>query len=440
MKRAAILCLGVILLFTSTCAYPGGKHLNVWPFVYYNEDEKEGTKTVSILTPLAYYHRSKEGKSEFSIRPLFSIVKDTSADSTVIDILYPLMKFKKNGQDKKFMLVPLIKEQTDDIYPNKTRTSSDYFPLYWGTSEEGESYGGLFPLYGTVKHRFGKDEIMFLLWPVYSRTKEDGFVSHSVLWPVFKKTTGANGWGMRVFPLWGHEEETGVNYKTFYLFPLVTFRGRYLNTDSPMTDTLFIPFYAHRQTPHSWSTSYLWPLFSVSYDKDTNYRRIDMPWPFVAIARSDTLSLTQFAPFYRKRVTTQNDSVDESRYFFYPIYTEGHFTSPKMNEDSHRFMLIDKYIETKYADGSQELWIYLFPAYDRRMLKSGEESTALLYPLPLYDDGFKRNWLPLFEVYRKDTTAEGDTVTKILHHLYIKKIKDGIETIEAPFYFKERKR
>ena len=439
MKRATLAALGVIVLLSCACAHTGGKHLNIWPLVYYNENERQGTKTVSVLTPLVYYHRSLEGKSEFALRPIFSVAKDKTDDSTVIDILYPLIKYKKRGKDEKFRIFPIMKDETADVYPDKVRTAHDYFPLYWGTSEDGERYGGFFPLYGTVKKRFGKDEILFLLWPAYSRTEEEGFVSHSVLWPIFGVTTGEGGWGGRFFPLWGHEEVIGKEYKTFYLYPFITLRGRYLDTDSPLVDTYIIPFYVNRSTPVSRSTSYLWPFLTFTRNEQTGYRRVDIPWPFITIARSDTLSITQFAPFYRKRVETEKDSVDESRYILYPIFKDGHFTSPTKSEDTFRFMLIDKYVTTTYPDGADELWIYLFPLYDHRRLKSGEESSVFLYPLPLYDDGFKRNYLPLFEVYRQDTTKEGDTRTSILHHLYIRDVRDGVEQIDAPFYFRERR-
>jgi hypothetical protein len=437
MKKTALILLAVILLLCCACAGIGGtRHVNIWPLVYYDEDKENNTRTLSILTPFVYYHRGKDAR-EFSIRPVFSIKKDESADSTVIDILYPLIKYKKTGADEKFRIFPIMKDETVEVIPNKTRTAHDHFPLYWGKSEDGRSYGGLFPIYGTVRKRFGKDDIFFLLWPLYSRTVEDSTVSHTVLWPIFNKTSGDAAHGMRIFPLWGHEETTGKNYKTFILFPLLTFSGKYLDTQSPVTDTIIIPFYVNHETPHSRSTSYLWPFFTVSTDDETNYRKVDAPWPLISFARSDTLSLIQLAPVYRKRVTTKNDTIDERMYILYPIYSQGRFTSSEKTEESFRFMLIDKYIRTTYSDGSDDLWVYFFPAYDRRKLKSGEDSTVVFYPLPLYDDGFKRNYLPLFEIFRHETAADGTDRLTILHHLLIRETKGDVKTLDIPFYFRQ---
>jgi hypothetical protein len=439
MKKSAPIVIAGIILACTACAHSGPRHLNIWPLVYYHEDTVDQTTTLSVLTPIIYYHRGKEGH-EFSVRPIFSIARDDAADSTVVDILYPLIKYKKYGADENFRVFPIIRDTKADIAPDKTRIAHDYFPLYWGRSEDGKAYGGLFPVYGTVKDRFGKDDVLFLLWPVYSRTEEDAMTSHTVLWPVFRITTGDQGWGMRVFPIWGHDEITGKSYRTFFLFPLATFQGRYLDTDAPMKDMYFIPFYVSRTTPYSRSTSVLWPFFTVSTNEHTNYLKISAPWPLISYARSDTLSLFQFAPFYRKRVTTDKDTVDESSYILYPLYSWGRTTSPSETEETYRFLLIDKYERTTFSDGSDELQVYLFPLYDRSKTKTGEDATTVLYPLPLRDDGFRRNYLPLFEIYKHEIAADGTDRLTILHHLLVREQKDGVETIDVPFYFHQQPR
>ncbi len=435
MKKALPILPVLILLLTCACAHTGPQHLNIWPLVYYHEDDRDDSTTLSVLTPIVYYHRGK-GAREFSVRPVFSFKKDESAESTVIDILYPLIKYKKRGIDRKLRVFPIMKDETVDVFPNKTRTAHDYFPLYWGRSEDGVRYGGLFPLYGTVKDRFGKDDILFILWPVYSRTVEDSMVSHTALWPIFRVSSGETGHGLSVFPLWGHEETTGKNYRTFILFPLVTFAGNDLDTRSPVTDTIIIPFYVGRRTPTSRSNSILWPFFSATRSEPTNYRKVNAPWPLISFARSDTLSLIQVAPFYRKRVTTGADSIDERMYILYPIFSHSALTSPEKTEESFRFMLIDKYVRSTYPDGTDDLWVYLFPLYDHRKLKTGQDTTVVFYPLPLYDDGFKRNYLPLFEVFRRETTADGTDRLTILHHLFIRQVKDGDKRLDVPFYFR----
>jgi hypothetical protein len=435
MKRTARILPALVLLVCCACAYTDSRHLNIWPLVYYDQDSRDDSTTLSILTPIVYYHRGKEAR-EFSIRPVFSLKKDESTDSTVIDIIYPIIKYKRQGVDEKLRIFPIMKDETAEVFPDKTRTAHDYFPLYWGRSEDGLSYGGLFPLYGTVKKRFGKDDILFILWPVYSRTVEDSTISHTVLWPVFRATYGDETKGLRVFPLWGHEETDGKSYKTFILFPLVTFGGKYLDTQSPMYDTLIIPFYVNRHTPDSYSTSYLWPFFTVAADDRTHYWKVDAPWPLISLARSDTLSLTQFAPFYRKRVRTEKDSIDDRMYVLYPIYSHSLFTSPEKTEAGYRIMLIDTYSRTTYPDGTNDLRVYLFPVYDRRKSKTGEDTAVAFYPLPLYDDGFKRNYLPLFEVFRRETAEDGTERLAILHHLFIREVKDGAVRLDIPFYFR----
>ncbi len=417
-----------------------GGHVNVWPFFYYNDDREEGSLTVSVITPLFYYRKTDAGTKEFGFRPLFYYHRDDNKDTTVVDFIYPIGKYKQRGEDKNFRIFPIIRDAKHDLADDKERIAHDYFPLFWGRSEGGEPYGGLFPFYGTIKDRFGRDDMLFVMWPLYYRTVEEGFTSNNYLWPLVRITEGDGGWGARFFPLWGHEEITGVEYSTYYMLPLVSFRGRYLDTKNPLMDTTIIPFYSSQRTPHSKTTTIIWPLFTYAYDTNFNYKKYDLPWPFLRIARSDVFNITEFSPIFKYQMRTEGDKTEMSRYMMYPVFKDIHFKSPTKTMDTYRFMLINKHITTEYTEGEDELWIYLFPFYNRRSYKSGLESSTALYPLPLYDDSFKRNYLPLFEFYNMDLDDEGVKTIRVMHHLYIKKIEDDWEYIDAPFYHKKRAR
>ncbi|MBN1571792.1 MAG: hypothetical protein JW984_01210 [Deltaproteobacteria bacterium] len=417
-----------------------GGHVNVWPLFYYSDDKAEGSLTLSIITPLFYYRKTDAGTKEFGFRPLFYYHRDDKKDTTVVDFIYPIGKYKQRGDDKNFRIFPILRDARHDLADDKERIAHDYFPLFWGRSEDDELYGGLFPFYGTIKDRFGRDDMLFVMWPLYYRTVEEGFTSNNYLWPLVRTTEGEGGWGARFFPIWGHEEITGEEYSTFYLLPLVSFRGRYLDTENPLMDTSIIPLYSTQWTPHSRTTTIIWPLFTYAYDTNFNYKKYDLPWPFLRIARSDVLDVTEFAPIFKYQTRTEGEATEISRYLMYPVFKDIHLTSPTKTMDTYRFMLINKYIKTDYTEGEDELWIYLFPFYNSRSYKSGLEESTALYPLPLYDDSFKRNYLPLFEFYNKGLDDEGVETIKIMHHLYIKKITDDWEYIDAPFYHKKRAR
>lgn len=417
-----------------------GGHVNLWPLFYYSDDREEGSLTVSVITPLFYYRKTDAGTKEFGFRPLFYYRRDTGEDTTVVDFAYPIGKYKQRGEDKNFRIFPIVRDARHALADEKGRTAHDYFPLFWGKSEKDEPYGGLFPFYGTIKDRFGRDDMLFVMWPLYYRTVEEGFTSNNYLWPLVRITEGEGGWGARFFPVWGHEEVTGVEYGTYYLLPLVSFRGRYLNTENPLKDTTIIPFYSAQWTPHSRTTTIIWPLFTYAYDTNFNYTKYDLPWPFLRIARSDVFNITEFAPVFKYQTRTEGEAEETSKYIMYPVFKDRHFTSPTKTMDTYRFMLINKYISTEYAEGEEELWVYLFPFYNSRSYKSGMETTTALYPLPLYDDSFKRNYLPLFEFYSMGKDDGGDSTLKIFHHLYIKKVRGDWEYIDAPFYHRKRAR
>jgi hypothetical protein len=338
-----------------------GRHINLWPFFYYNDDKAEDSLTISVITPIIYYRKTGSEIVEFGIRPLFYYHRNFEKDTTVVDFAYPIGKYKQRGNDKNFRIFPIVRDANHTLANNKNRIAHDYFPLFWGRSEDNEPYGGLFPFYGTIKDRFGKDDLLFVMWPLYYRTVEEGFTSNNYLWPVFKTTQGDGGWGARVFPIWGHEEKTGIESSTYFLLPLVSFRERYLDTKNPLKDIMILPLYSAQWTPHSRTTTLLWPLFTYSYDTNYNYKKYALPWPFISIARSDTFSFTEFAPFFKYQSRIEGETTEMSRYFMYPIFKDQHLTSPKMTMDSYRFMLINKYNTTNYTEGGNDLWIYLFP-------------------------------------------------------------------------------
>jgi hypothetical protein len=93
--------------------------------------------------------------------------------------------------------------------------------LFIGETEEGEDYAGLFPLIGRLLKRYGKDEIHFYLWPLYSDSLSEGARTRNFLWPFFSFTSGEKKKGYRIWPIYGRKEEVGVSTQAFLLWPIL---------------------------------------------------------------------------------------------------------------------------------------------------------------------------------------------------------------------------
>ena len=123
------------------------------------------------------------------------------------------------------MLFPLGKstEEKSYFFPLYTRHEGEeehdvaFFPFFYGKTH-GRSYGGVFPLYGTLYNRFRRDEIGFFLWPLYGYSKGDGASRTNVIWPLFSIYSGSQQ-GFKVGPLYGQRQWGNERKSMFVLWP-----------------------------------------------------------------------------------------------------------------------------------------------------------------------------------------------------------------------------
>lgn len=163
---------------------------NLWPFFFYARSQ-EATR-LELVGPFIYRYRNGK-ESSLSFRPLFAWVNHPSPGERDLYFLSPLGHYHAEGTYRHFRLVPLIsydwkvEEEKGGQGQAKSRT---LFPIFWGRTAEGETYGGIFPIYGVFKKRFGYDEVRFVLWPLYSFTRLGEDRSTNILWPIFNYSRG----------------------------------------------------------------------------------------------------------------------------------------------------------------------------------------------------------------------------------------------------------
>ena len=168
-----------------------------------------------------------------------------------------------------------------------------------------------------------------------------------------------------------------------------------------------------------------------------NYKKMGILWPLVSIARSDILNITQIAPFYRhmsmmerrgaKRAcissiqSTRRSISYRRRRLKTPIAlcllisTGLHFTPMGIMSYvsiSSPFMTIGDIRQATIPPPSS------IP-YSLTMIVSRE----ITFPSSRYSI--------------RHLNSNGDETIRILHHLYIKDVRDGMEYIDMPFFYKE---
>ena len=132
--------------------------------IFFSESTDRG-RSLSLLGPLV------EICPEYTaVRPLFS----TGEDQT--EVLYPLGRFT----EERGRFTPIFSYSNED-----SREDFNLLLLFGGWYGD-ETYGGFFPLYGTLSHRFGHDDIRFVLWPLYWHTTDDGIKQKKKMRTKFK--------------------------------------------------------------------------------------------------------------------------------------------------------------------------------------------------------------------------------------------------------------
>lgn len=376
----ALLCL----LHTSQ-AY-GGEVLNLGPLLYMEEDEETGTKSVDALGPFVSYKKSPD-TTEYGFRPIFYNYRNERKDRTSFDFLYPFFTHRSFEGDTKFQVLVYLFYYRSDLRPSGFR-EYDYtlFPFLFGRKDEQpeKSYFALFPLFGTLKHRYGKDEISFMLFPLFLKTRQEGMTNYNFVWPFFGAYGGDGVSGGRFWPLYGIREKEDSFEDEFALWPFYTHREKDFYGER-VTSTAFLPFYYGTDAPGRKQRTYLWPFINVINDSNKNVRRWDIPWPFVTISRG-SVHTNRFWPLYSQRTEDK--------------YRTGFFLWPMFGYKTYVFK---DYISTKTTGA---LWLVKSTTYTPTNERGKSGKTVHLWPLFSYykdTDGTSRfHFLSILETFLVD--------------------------------------
>ena len=102
------------------------------------------------------------------------------------------MTYDRYGDQYRWQFFQLLSFAGGPTQRETARDRFTLFPLYFQqrSSDPSENYTAVFPLYGHLKHRLFRDEIFFVMFPLYSETRKKDVVTDNYLWPVFSLRHG----------------------------------------------------------------------------------------------------------------------------------------------------------------------------------------------------------------------------------------------------------
>ncbi len=381
---------------------------------------------MDMLGPFFTY-RTDQQEKDVAFRPLFYSKSEPARYR--LDYLYPMGGYERTEQREHsyfHFIYSTNRDLTREPTPKKERS---FLLAFWGETDRGEPYGGFFPIYGSLKNRFGREEINFFLWPLYSDSRQGEGKAYTFLWPVFSYYEGDRQ-GFKFWPLAGYDRKENDYRKTFFLWPVFDFEKRYLYSDAPQDINMVWPFYVSFTSSKQVYQSILWPLFSYTYDDYYKYTEWDLPWPFVMWGKGEDRSLFRIFPFYNRYYWEGF----ESGYILFPVYWYNRQEDHQYRSAVDRYLLLSKdEIKVWKKKDQRERRLRVWPFFYYRQEKEG--NVLIYWPclIPLDFEGVERNWIPLTTLYEYRRDSEGDSESKFLWGVYLHRRNASRDLFELSF-------
>jgi hypothetical protein len=371
--------------------------IGLWPLWTADAQPWNGSLETRSLGPLLHWDE-RPTERRFEARPLLSSLH--TPESARRDVLFPVAAWRADAQREESWLLLLGRARQDFENGTRERLFGAYFD---GSTADGRSYRGLFPIAGRFLERFGVDRIDFALWPLFARASRGGYRETQILWPFFAYGRGDGRLKLRVWPLFGIDRRDGVYERRFWLWPFVHRKLEKLDSDAPKRSFYVFPLYGRRDMgPHA-MRFYLLPLYARQWDRTRpEARTLDVLWPIFSTASDGAGSDSLFVrPFYaRKRSPTS-----ESKSWLLGLLARHLEKGDGFRNREWRVLWASRF-GTRGDSGrtTRRADLWPFYRYARFVEPDGSEHGFLRVPylVPmrgLDPDGWDRHYNQLFELY-----------------------------------------
>jgi hypothetical protein len=426
-----------------------------------------GGERTEVAGPL-YYQQDRPEDFIWALPPFFCYATNKLVDSDEMDFLYPLWTYDRFGDQKRWQFFQIFNQSFGHFQDETIRSKLTLFPFFFSqrSTDPDQNYTALWPLFGQLNNRLYYQEIQFVLWPVWvktrragsvARTPEDEFIApffrwreerrvdvttYNVLAPFFHYREGPDLKGWQALPLfswerkgvsrrldkWGDEELVpGFRHLTV-LWPLFFSQDRKLGTPNEEKFRALLPLFSILRSPYRDSSSYLWPIgLTLTEDRARHYREVGAPWPFIVFSWGEGKTTTRVWPFYSH---AQNSAL-ESRFLLWPLYKYNAIHAETLDRRRSRllFFLYSNTIEENKATGDFRRRRDLWPLFTHSREMDGRQRLQVLAPLEPFlpnIDSIPRDYSPLWSIWRAESNpATATSSHSLLWNLYRRTTSPG---------------
>jgi hypothetical protein len=371
-----------LLLLLASCAGPGTEQ-HLAP-VYTHISTVGGGEEYDAVAGAVIARRYELGEEfrEWGLRPLFLHWPDRDERSKT-QFLFPLGRVVSGGGEFNWWLLPIIDYRREDTVEGRKWTLLSLPGIYLVRFPDGRQTNIWWPFYGEAVELLSYDELDFVLWPIFMRSKREGRTTWHLPYPFLSYTSGPDGGGWRVWPLIGHTWVEDSYDRWFALWPIFNYNVENLKSDPAFYQTQWtiFPLYGQQTQGSYTSRTFLWPFFGYASDPTTGFWAYDGPWPLVRIQRPGSEKF--------RALPDKQGAFERTR--FWPVWSE------------------------YKGDGLTSYW-YLWPLINKRHEEYYDSTRDAFTIVPIwtqwkkrYDDGrthsYRKGW-PLFQYERLDDTRK----------------------------------
>jgi len=383
-----------------------------------------------------FYYQQNESEKTWALVPLFSDDSDRITDNREDDFLYPFLTYERFGSQYRWQLFQLL-SFSGGADPDESRAHrTTFFPFYFHqrSTNPDKNYTAIVPFYGTIKDRLFRDEIFFVMFPIFGESKKRDIVTDNYLYPFFHLRHGDGLHGWQFWPLvgaenkvityhtnnWGETETNGGYNKYFVLWPIHFRQNNGIGTDNPEKIRADIPLYYVQRSPKRDSTSVLWPFFTWINDREKKYHEWEGPYPFVVVARGEGKTTTRFFPLF----SVSHSATYDSDFYLWPLYKYREVRAEGLDHRRTRilFYLFQNTRDKNTETGAMKRRVDLWPLFVYHHDFSGNNRLQLLAPLESFlpdNRGIERNWAPLWSIWRSEHNVQAGAASQsFLWNLY----------------------
>lgn len=390
-----------------------------------------------------FYEEQVDGRTTFAVPPLFSWVDDPKLAYREFDVLYPVLTYDRFGGESRAQLFQLLSLSDAGEQDRDVRRKFTIFPFYFQqrSTNTTQNYTAVVPFYGTLRNRLFKDEIEFVLFPFYAKTRRKDVVTRNYLYPFFHLREGNELSGWQLWPLVGNEVR-GAHTVTngfgdsvavpgerisFAAWPFLLRRHGGIGGTNEVRETSVLPLFSLTRSPARDSTAIGWPFFRYTDNREKRFQEWGFPWPLWGIARGEGKHMNRAWPFFS---VAYNENI-RSEWYLWPFWKRNIADVEGLYRSRTRvlFFLYNDLIERNPVTRDEMHRHDLWPLFVYRKQRDGRErlqALAVLEPLLPNSKSIERNWSPLWSVWRTEKNpATGRRSDSLLWNFWRREISDG---------------